>query len=364
MSGSFIMLFILGGILIVAFLVFFMSSKKHSSGTKDLDIGTPPRTETKDIKIEVKSAVEDTVEVVRPSGARTATLETTPVAQPAPSRARESQKPAPAPSPEEPPVTQDDTASDPNSMFGIEYDLASSGLKKTDSEVEESSKDFGELMHGSSAGFEYETEKTASADKPKAVRPEEIVFSFDENEAPISTITEIAIETDDIFNIEDDAPIATPSVKVDLPPVTEPLAPEPKKMDIPSEDLIESILDQRAATLKTQTAAPIAHRVEQPVTVSESAIPAAEMDPEEEKAHEKARRIARVIINDIRNYNPDKLAEGIRIGNIMKTLGAEVEMGRQLYVKRVPPEIARNTNYYRENLIKILADGRADLLGF
>ncbi len=364
MSGSFIMLFVLSGILIVAFLVFFKSSKKQSSKTDNLDLGTSSRTETKDIKIELKSAVEDTVEVTRPSNARTATLETTPVAQSTTSRSRDSKKAPPASVPEEPPTKEDEPVSDPNAMFGIEYDLASSGLKNTDSDTNDSSKEFGELMHGSSAGFEYESEKSPVPEKPKAVRPEEIVFSFDENEAPISTITEIAIETDDIFNIEDDAPVAGPSVKVDLPPVVDPLPPEPKKMDIPSEDLIESILDQRAAALKTQTAAPITHRVEQPATVSESAPAASEIDPEEEKAHEKARRIARVIINDIRNYNPDKLAEGIRIGNIMKTLGAEVEMGRQLYVKRVPPEIARNTNYYRENLIKILADGRADLLGF
>lgn len=92
------------------------------------------------------------------------------------------------------------------------------------------------------------------------------------------------------------------------------------------------------------------------------AAPAA-MDPEEQKRHEKARRIARVIVNDIRNYNPENLAEGIRMGNIMKTLGKEVERGRLLYIKRVPQDITRETNYYREALIKILADGRPDLLG-
>ncbi|MCD4653848.1 hypothetical protein K8T06_07915 [bacterium] len=86
-------------------------------------------------------------------------------------------------------------------------------------------------------------------------------------------------------------------------------------------------------------------------------------DPDEAKRHEKAKRIARVIVNDIRNYNTDKLAEGIRMGNIMKTLGKEVERGRLLYIKRIPPEITRETNYYREALIKILADGRLDLLG-
>jgi len=94
------------------------------------------------------------------------------------------------------------------------------------------------------------------------------------------------------------------------------------------------------------------------------AAPPAPVDPEEEKRHEKTKRIARVIVNDIRNYNPDKLAEGIQIGNIMKTLGVEIERGRQLYIKRVPQEIAKTTNYYREALVKLLADGRTDLFGW
>jgi len=97
-------------------------------------------------------------------------------------------------------------------------------------------------------------------------------------------------------------------------------------------------------------------------TEPKPAAPAA-VDPDEQKRHEKARRIARVIVNDIRNYNPENLAEGIRMGNIMKTLGKEVERGRLLYIKRVPQDITRETNYYREALIKILADGRPDLLG-
>jgi hypothetical protein len=86
-------------------------------------------------------------------------------------------------------------------------------------------------------------------------------------------------------------------------------------------------------------------------------------DPENQKRHDKAKRIARVIVNDIRNYNPENLAEGIRIGNIMKTLGKEVERGRLLYIKRVPHEIVKETNYYREALLNILADGQSNLLG-
>jgi hypothetical protein len=132
--------------------------------------------------------------------------------------------------------------------------------------------------------------------------------------------------------------------------------------EAPSEQDIEMLLHAAApkvAEIKKETPAPAPAPTPPPQPVQE-----AEPDPEEIKRHEKARRIARVIINDIRNYNPDKLAEGIRQGNILKTLGVEIERGRQLYIKRVPPDIAKITNYYRESLIKILADGRPELFGW
>ncbi len=88
------------------------------------------------------------------------------------------------------------------------------------------------------------------------------------------------------------------------------------------------------------------------------------IDPEEEKRHEKAQRIARVIVNEIRIYHPEKLAEGIKQGNIMNVLGVEIEKGRQHYIQRIPPDIARSTNYYRESLIKMLADGNPELFGW
>lgn len=126
--------------------------------------------------------------------------------------------------------------------------------------------------------------------------------------------------------------------------------------------------------IETPVVKPIEKPVEKPVEKPAQAAPApvpvlvpepdSEIDQENQKRHEKARRIARVIVNDIRNYNPDNLAEGIRIGNIMKTLGKEVERGRLLYIKRVAPDIVKETNYYREALINILADGQPELLGF
>jgi hypothetical protein len=189
-----------------------------------------------------------------------------------------------------------------------------------------------ELVHGSSADEDQERVPFSRPQAQEAPSRSHIFNPFDEDGAA-ETSSSILESPAPVFEAEEIFKHTTSS------------QPEVKMQEVESEELAAI---HKPIDLRPQTA---------PAPVSQ-------MDPEEEKAHEKAKRIARVIINDIRNYNPEKLAEGIRSGNIMKTLGVEIERGRQLYIKRVPPEIAKATNYYRENLIKILADGRSDLFGW
>ena len=50
---------------------------------------------------------------------------------------------------------------------------------------------------------------------------------------------------------------------------------------------------------------------------------------------------------------PLKLAEG----NLHEALGAEIKKCWELYKEKVTPEVANNTNYFREALNEILAEG-------
>ncbi|MBN1354643.1 hypothetical protein JXA40_00055 [bacterium] len=203
---------------------------------------------------------------------------------------------------------------------------------------------------------------------PKAEKTESMpqdLFGDDEGDFQTTSPVEEEISPEDIFGYEPEQPAETEqpvepvkpvaleqTAKLEHPPESE--QPDEPAKTIEPEKLTESMIDSlfestEQSRMKTQPLEPE---------------PAPTQDPEDEKRHEKAKRIARVIVNDIRNYNTDRLAEGIRVGNIMKTLGVEIERGRQLYIKRVPPDIARTTNYYRESLIKLLADGRTDLFGW
>jgi hypothetical protein len=85
--------------------------------------------------------------------------------------------------------------------------------------------------------------------------------------------------------------------------------------------------------------------------------------PEEQKAHEDARRFARLVVSEIKLYNEAKVNEGRRQRNIYEKLKEDIERGRQMYSDRVPPPIRETSNYFFDELVRILAGGDAGALG-
>ena len=57
-----------------------------------------------------------------------------------------------------------------------------------------------------------------------------------------------------------------------------------------------------------------------------------------------ARRIARAVVSDIALYNVKKVEEGIRNDSLFDLLKNEIEEGRNYYLSRIDPEIAKNSN--------------------
>jgi predicted Zn finger-like uncharacterized protein len=81
------------------------------------------------------------------------------------------------------------------------------------------------------------------------------------------------------------------------------------------------------------------------------------LSPEERSAHEKARRLARVLASDISIYNREKKERGIREGNLVAMLGYEIKKSWEIYKERVGSEFANSTPYFRDALNDLLADG-------
>lgn len=67
-----------------------------------------------------------------------------------------------------------------------------------------------------------------------------------------------------------------------------------------------------------------------------------------EEKIEKARRLARTIINDIHLYNVAKVEAAIRAGDFYAVFASEIKEGKKLYDNRIPQEIRDVFDYYRE----------------
>ncbi|MDA8082900.1 MAG: zinc-ribbon domain-containing protein [Nitrospiraceae bacterium] len=76
---------------------------------------------------------------------------------------------------------------------------------------------------------------------------------------------------------------------------------------------------------------------------------------------EKARRLARTIINDIHLYNTAKVEAAIRAGDFYAVFGAEIKEGKKLYDTRVSQEVRETFDYYREAIDNFIAAKKASL---
>ena len=85
--------------------------------------------------------------------------------------------------------------------------------------------------------------------------------------------------------------------------------------------------------------------------------------PEDQKAHEDAKRFARLVVSEIKLYNESKVAEGRRSKDLYERLKEDIERGRQMYSDRVSPNVRDATNYFFDELVRILAGGDASALG-
>ena len=102
---------------------------------------------------------------------------------------------------------------------------------------------------------------------------------------------------------------------------------------------------------------------QQAVAAAPPAAPAAVVSPEQQKAHEDAKRFARLVVSEIKLYNEAKVNDGRRNKDIYERLKEDIERGRQMYSDRVVPAVRDSTNYFYDELVRILAGGDASALG-
>lgn len=83
----------------------------------------------------------------------------------------------------------------------------------------------------------------------------------------------------------------------------------------------------------------------------------------EVRAHNDARRFARLLVSEIKLYNAAKVNEGRRLSDLYDRLKDEVDRSRKVYDKRVSPAVAAKFDYFYDELVQTLAEGDPSKLG-
>jgi hypothetical protein len=116
------------------------------------------------------------------------------------------------------------------------------------------------------------------------------------------------------------------------------------------------------------------HAVEAAVEVAAPAVPRArlsdrpvdlpiEVPEEERRLHTDARRFARLLVSEIKLYNEKKVLEGRQAHDLYDRLREAIDRSREMYDKRVQPQVAAKFDYFHYELVNSLGEGDASKFG-
>lgn len=84
---------------------------------------------------------------------------------------------------------------------------------------------------------------------------------------------------------------------------------------------------------------------------------------QQDEIHKKAKRFAKLLVDEIKLYNQAKVTEGKQHRDLYDRLHDDIEKSRASYEKRYGNTSAKDGDYFNQELIRILADNDPQLLG-
>ncbi len=159
------------------------------------------------------------------------------------------------------------------------------------------------------------------------------------------------------------APVPVPVVMVQPEPIQAQTATFAYKVE---SDEVPSIAPPVITPLPTIPAVEVqeAVKVETAQVVKPVAAPAVNPQNDDEvRAHNDARRFARLLVSEIKLYNEHKVSEGRRSHDLYERLKEDIDRSRQMYEKRVSASVSSKFDYFYDELLHTLGEGDAAKLG-
>jgi hypothetical protein len=100
-----------------------------------------------------------------------------------------------------------------------------------------------------------------------------------------------------------------------------------------------------------------------PPNLTRGAVPGAGAPADDSKRHDEARRFARLLVSEIKLYNEPKVDAGRRNKDLYERLKEDIDRSRQMYDERIADDVRKSSNYFYDELVRVLADGDAEALG-
>jgi hypothetical protein len=179
-----------------------------------------------------------------------------------------------------------------------------------------------------------------------------------------------AVEYGEITPVVEESAPAAEVKEFEVPPQPQYAAPEVEYQTQPQPHVaeievttapIEAPVDISAELVPVEEPAPATtprrrygQDVELPVEVASD---------EERRLHNDARRFARLLVSEIKLYNEQKVVEGRSESDLYQRLREYIDRSREMYDKRVRPEVAQRYDYFHNELVSTLAEGEEAKLG-
>ena len=149
-------------------------------------------------------------------------------------------------------------------------------------------------------------------------------------------------------------------------------APETVVTTAPSREF-ENTTDGQSSAVEVQSAGVMASEaIAEPLPIGAAqsdvevrtepdAVPS--LSPEDQQVHAKAKRFARLLVDEIKLYNQAKVSEGRKSKDLYERLQDTIDKSRITYQKRYGNTVAASGNYFQHELVRSLAEDDASLMG-